>query len=216
MKSKLRIRRFGNLAELMQSTKGIKLVLFGNTHGFLNDVQTQGTLIAAFKPKYYLYELLENRNITSDIEFRRYLSEPNSKNFSVISKFGELKPVIRMARRYKLKIIGCDIKNMGRRNREFLSNTGFTKKEKNFEKSLMNRREEQHARIINNYVSKTNNPVFASVGAYHLRKSSKTLSNLKTRDYIMCYPTYKGRQISGAAKGMNKKNVAYLVKLNRH
>ncbi len=194
-----------------------RLILFGETHGFLNDLKIQESLIKILKPKYYLYELLEDKSVLNESDFKNFLSKPYSKDFSIISTFGELKPTIKLAKKYDMKAIGIDLRNMGRANKTFLQKEKLTNKEKEFEKRLMNEREEYQAKCIKKYMLKDSRAIFVSLGAYHVRRFSRVLYYLKQEKFLLCYPTLKGKMELSPIKNMDEKEVIYKLCLqNNH
>src|SRR3989344_2367522 len=88
------VKSFDDLKKLTQ--KGVRLFLFGEAHGFLNELEIQKKIINSIKPKYYLYELLEEEKIFNSEDFDRFLSQPDDTDFSVISSYKELKPAVLM------------------------------------------------------------------------------------------------------------------------
>jgi len=105
---KLKIANCNNLDKFGDylHANSIKLVLFAETHGLLNENPIQEKLIREIKPNFFLYEMLEESKICSDKSAKIFFDKPNNKNFSIISTYGELKPTLRIARKFKLPLIG--------------------------------------------------------------------------------------------------------------
>ena len=104
-------KNINNLREFIR-VNNIKIVLFGEYHGFLNQIQIQRKIIQNVQPDFFLYEMLEEKKILNEKDAKKFLSKLDNKDFSVISTYGQLKPIIRLARSFDLSIIGCDIKNI--------------------------------------------------------------------------------------------------------
>ncbi|MAG50082.1 hypothetical protein CL621_00385, partial [archaeon] len=116
------------LKEILREKK-INLIIFGETHGFLDDDKIQEEIIQYFKPTIFLYEMLEETKLLTTDKQKEFLKESNEKDFSVISTFGELKKTINLATKYNLPIVGNDIKNMCRENKDFLKKTELSEEE---------------------------------------------------------------------------------------
>lgn len=184
----------------------IKLVLFGEYHGFIGQSKLQKEILKDVKPDFFLYELLEEKKILNNKEAKIFLETPNNKNFSVVSTYGQLKPIIKLARCFSLPIIGCDLKNIG-------VTDGWRKKIISNEdaRRVTNKRELQQSKIINRYASK--GLVFALLGEYHLRRSSLLLSKLKSKKIIVVKPLFRWKKRFNHLKKFNKSEVSYLIKL---
>ena len=168
----------------------IRLILFGETHGFISD-ETKHIeyLIKTFKPDIILYELLETKKLSTISSKNNFLKNLDNKKFSIISKQGDLKNIIKLDKKYNLTIEGCDLKNMGRR-KTIIFNKKLTKKEMIKEEKIIDKREKYHIKFIKKAMSK-HNLCFVILGAYHLRKNSPLLKSLNNS--IIVYPTYKGK-----------------------
>jgi len=210
LKINLPIKTLENIQDYLIK-KEIRLIIFGETHGFFNDLELQDRIIQIAKPKYYLYEMLENKTILSKEDYRDILSNDDKAKFSIISTFGEIKPAIKMARDNNLKIIGCDIANMGRLNDDFLKKTDLTKQEEQEEYLLMNKREKFQAQKIIEILEKNEGILFISLGAYHLRKESIIWGILSHFNPIVCYPTLNGKQEFGPVEDMKEEDVLYIL-----
>lgn len=188
--------------------KNIRLIIFGETHGFLDDSKIQKDVLKIFKPDIFLYEMLEESSLTTESEKNDFLNEPDDKDFSVISKFGELKNTVSIAKEYNLPIEGMDIKNMLRENKDFMAKTNFSDEEIKEEEKILKKREEFQMQKILSYLNK-NNKVFASTGAYHLREDSP-LSNIDS-EYLIIYPAYNGEQLFEPPEDFDIKNVSFEI-----
>jgi hypothetical protein len=210
---KVKIRGCSNLSELKDfiKLKKIKLVLFAETHGFLKENIIQKKILKEINPEFFLYELLEENELLNNIDARKFLNKSSNKDFSVISTYGELKPTIKLASDLHLPIIGCDIKNMCRKNKDFLKITNLSSNQKRIEDKILKRRELHQSKIITKYVSK--GLVFASLGVYHLRKNSFFLKSLKEKEIIIVKPLFNGRDELGVPANFLEHTVSYVVKL---
>lgn len=194
-----------NLKKFIESNK-IKVILFAETHGFLDELPIQDKIISEVSPKFYLYEMLEEEELINKEKQLSFLSEKDEKDFSIISKFGELKKVIRLALKYNLKLVGCDIKNMCRKDKDFLKQKTLTSEEIK-EEEILRKRELHQKEIIEKCSIKSDKPVFVSLGAYHLRKDSPLML---LDNFIIIVPLFDGEQIFGE-EGIENKKVSYLI-----
>lgn len=195
------------LRELIRANN-IKLVLFGEYHGFIKQIHVQRKIIQSVRPDFFLYEMLEEDKILNIKDAKKFLSKSDSKDFSVISTYGQLKPIVRLARSFDLSIIGCDIKNMG-------VNKDWRKKKFSHEeaKRITNNRELRQAKIINQYSSK--GLVFALLGKYHLRKNSLVLSKLKVKRVVIIKPSFKWEERLNYLKKFKDTEISYIVELKK-
>lgn len=198
-----------DLNQIIKKEK-IKLILFGETHGFIYDeVKHIESLIKIFKPNIILYELLENKKLKTVSSKNNFLKKPDNKKFSMISKQGDLKKIIKLAKKYNLPIEGCDLKNMGRK-KPIPINKKLTKKEIIKEKKIIDKREKYHLEFIKKVKSK-HNLCFVILGAYHLRKNSPLIKSLNYS--IIVYPTYKGKMKFAPDKIKSQEEIIYVAKM---
>src|SRR3989338_6101312 len=213
---KVKIDGTNSLADLKSVLlKKSKIILFGNSHGFFNDLELQEAILREINAEFYIYEMLEETNILSSEDYLKFLSRPDSEDFSIISKIEEIRPTILLAEKYNLKVIGCDIKDMGRENNEFLNKTEHCKEEEKEEENLLLKREAHQAKIIEDYSKKTDKTIFVSLGAYHLRKDSLVLKMLNSEDILVCYPSFKGLPCFGPEEGMTRDKIKYVIQLKK-
>ncbi len=181
-------------------------VLFGEYHGFINQIEVQKRVIRAVKPDFFLYEMLERRNILNDKKAKEFLSKPDDKDFSVVSKYGQLKPIVKVARSFGLPIIGCDLKNMGV-NKDW-RNKKYSNEETN---KITKKRELQQAKIINQYSSK--GLVFALLGNHHIRKNSALWSKLNEKEVIVIMPGFKWEKRLENKNKFKDSEISYIMKV---
>jgi hypothetical protein len=191
--------------------KEINLIIFGETHGFLDDNSIQEEIIKIFKPTLFLYELLEETKLLSKEKQEEFLKQPNEKDFSIISTFGELKKTIKLAKSYSLPIIGNDIKNLGRENKDFLKKTELTAEEIKIEKEILSKREEKQSKEIINFFNKREK-ILVTTGAFHLRKKSPLLNLYLSESYLIIYTSYKGKQIFEPPEDFDISKVVFEIK----
>ncbi|NCO11610.1 hypothetical protein CO038_01080 [Candidatus Pacearchaeota archaeon CG_4_9_14_0_2_um_filter_39_13] len=188
----------------------INLIIYGETHGFLDDSQIQEEIIKVFNPTKFLYEMLEETELLTGKEKKIFLNNPDNKEFSLISTFGDLKKTIFLASKYNLPIVGNDIKNMGWEDKKILAKSKLTKEELRIEKEIIFKREKKQAEIIRKNL-KMGEKVFATTGAFHLRKDSPLL-NLQ-ENYVIIYPIYSGNQLFAPPKNFDSKKVGLKIKV---
>lgn len=179
----------------------IDIIFFAETHGLLDELKIQENIIAVLKPTCYLYELLEEKKIISDNDFIEFLKKKGSERFSIISSFSELKPTIQLARKYNLSIIGCDISNMCRKNKDFLKKNNACEEEK-----IMFEREKKQSKVIKESLIQYKCPIFVSVGYFHLRKDSQIFKEIKS-NYIIIYPLVDKRRLEDLEENFNIDNI---------
>ena len=79
---KVKIRGCKNIDSLGEFIRvhNIKLVLFGEYHGLINQIHVQRRIIETVKPDFFLYEMLEQEQILNDKDAERFLNKPDNKN----------------------------------------------------------------------------------------------------------------------------------------
>lgn len=199
---------FQNKLRQILNRKDINLIIFGETHGFLEDNQVQKKIIEIFKPDLFLYEMLEESKLESEDEQNIFLNEPDSKEFSIISIYGELKPTIRVAKNFNLPIIGNDVKNMGRVDRSFSTRTELSREEIKSEEEILSKRELKQMSILKDLSKKKK--IFATTGAFHIREDSPLLKI--QGNYLIVYPAYLGEQIFEPPENFDEKKVTIEVR----
>lgn len=195
------------LKEILETRK-IKAIIFGETHGFLEDNKIQEEIISIFKPDIFLYEMLEETELNSIEKINKFLSKEDSEEFSIISNVGELKGTIKLAKKYNSPIRGMDIKNMLRKDNSFLHKEVLTDEEIKEEEEILLKREDRQKKAILENINK-NKKVFASTGIYHLRKESplRKLPN----ECIWVYPIYDGKQVFEPPEDMDIKKIKWEI-----
>lgn len=186
---------------------GIKLVLFGEYHSFIGQIEVQEEIIRNTRPDFFLYELLEEEEILNEKDAKFFLDSPDKDAFSFVSNYKHLKPIVRLARKFKLPIIGCDIKNMGCEDACWMKKK-FSSKEA---RALTNLREMRQSKVINDYISK--GLVFAIVGDYHVRKNSLVFSKLKAKKVIVVRPAFRWKEKFNHLGKFRNSEVSYIVRL---
>ncbi|HVY01142.1 MAG TPA: hypothetical protein VHA12_00040 [Candidatus Nanoarchaeia archaeon] len=193
------------------SKKGT-IILFGNTHGFIDDLSIQEMLIDLFKPKSYLFELLEDKNLFNLKEITDFLKRNKDEYFSITTKNSQIQEVVSRLMNHNLQFIGCDLKNLGRKNKEELIRTSLTKEEEEYEEQLLKKRETVQAKKVISVINSTKKPVFLSVGAYHLREFSYLLQELKGHSLFVAQPFYEDEALFEPKENIIKENIKYKIK----
>lgn len=189
--------------------KDIRLVLFAETHGLIDETRIQEEIIKNINPECYLYELLEEENLVTEEEKNNFLSKAKDENFSIISTFGDLKPTIQLAKKYKLPLRGIDIRNMLRKDKDFLTGKSLSEQELIIETEIMKKREIRHREMIAKYLLKYSGIIFVSIGAYHLRKDSELFKELD-KNAIIVMPYIDGVSLNNLGSvDISKKEVVY-------
>ena len=191
----------------------IRLVLFGDTHGFCDDIQVQTEILKQIRPDFYIHELIENKKYVSERSLKKALLHDKSERFSIVSSFGELFPIFDICLKYRIPLIGMDMRNMGRKNMDAIFKDKLTKDEAIIENHLQEKRERHQAAIINKYFITAKAFVLAVAGAYHLRKRSYLLKNIKAKNYLLIYPAFKGEAVFGPKNKMRQKDIYYDLKV---
>ena len=73
------IKSFRDLKEYTSKEK-IKLILFAETHGLIDELPIQEDLIRNLKPSYYVYEMLEDKKIITPDDLRNFCPKMILKN----------------------------------------------------------------------------------------------------------------------------------------
>lgn len=185
----------------------VRLILFAETHGFLKELPIQKEIMKRTNPDFFLYEMLEESKILNAEDAKHFLDKPDKEDFSFISNYGDLKPTIILARSFDLPIIGCDIKNMCCTSKNWINE----KFPKGHWKKVTQKRELRQSNVINQYTRK--GLVFASLGAYHLRKGSTTIKHLKDKRFIVVHPLFDGKEKFLIPRDQEKLRISFGVKL---
>ena len=215
----IKIKELHNLRELTNFIRNqkIKLVLFGEYHGFVNQIDVQKAIIKKVKPYFFLYEMLEEKKILNDREANKFLRTPDKDDFSVVSNYSQLKPIIRLCRRFGLPIIGCDIKNMCIKNKNW-SKMSHKERIATFSDEeaeiITRKRELRQAKVINEYTSK--DLTFVLLGNYHLRKNSGLWRKLKQKKVIVIRPEFKWKEKFNDKNKFKDSEVSYNIKYISH
>tara|TARA_Y100000310_G_scaffold119843_1_gene118574 strand:- start:2246 stop:2875 length:630 start_codon:yes stop_codon:yes gene_type:complete len=162
----------------------IKLILFAEVHGLIDETYIQEKILREIKSDVFLYELLEEDNLIFKEDYKRFLNNSGDSNFSLISKYSDLKKTAILSNKLNMKLIGCDIKDMGRTFKIDFQNENIDPTKE--EDIIIKREERQNEVILRELKKRGEKKIFASIGAHHLRKGSLTLKGLK--DYIIIYP----------------------------
>ena len=188
--------------------ESINAVIFGETHGFLDDSLILRKILNNFTPEIIVYEMLEETKLLTKEEKERFLREPDEKDFSVISNYGELKKIVGLANEFDIPIVGNDIKNMGRENKDFLKITSMTPEQEKFEEILLEKRENRQSAELKKLLDE--GKIFlATTGAFHLRTDSP-LFKIKGH-YLVIFPIYGGVQLFEPPENFDVKKVSFKI-----
>lgn len=188
----------------------IRSIFFAETHGLIPEIEAQEKIISKTNPKLFLYELLEEEKIISEEDYQKFLSKPDEDDFSIISKFKDLKPTVILAKKFRLPIVGCDIKNMLREDTKFRDTETITEEDVKNEENIMAKREERQLETINRCLNQDKEILlFVSLGAYHLRKESLIRKKVKS-NYLLVRPLFDRKEINEVEDILNSE-LTFLV-----
>lgn len=190
----------------------IKVIFFAETHGMVDELRIQEKIIEYSKPDFYLYELLEEDKLISEEDFKNFLSREDNEDFSIISQISDLKPTVKIAKKFNIPLIGCDIKNMLRKDTKFRELNKISNSKLKKEEGIIKKREEKQIEIINKYLNFKTNLLFVSLGAHHLRENSPVLKSVRS-NYLIVYPLFNGRKIDEIDDHLSHK-IKFYVKSN--
>jgi hypothetical protein len=168
-------------------------ILFGETHGYLNDFKVIKRLIKQQKPDYVLYECAEDNNFLTSNDFKNILKQ---YRISEMTDVKDIKQVLKICYKYHIPIIGIDFKNFGIESPKSVREKNKNKEEptekemKKFMPILL-KREQHQIKLIKEYKKKGS--ILVITGAFHLREDSSFWKELKQG--IVIYPTYKNKII---------------------
>ncbi len=199
---------FNNLKEYINKNN-IRIIFFAETHGLIDELEIQENIIIHSKPNIYLYELLEEEKLISKEDFRNFLLRKDNEDFSIISKVSDLKPTVIIAKKFNIPLIGCDIKNMLRKNTKFREMREMSKPDLQKEEEIIKEREKKQIEIINKHLNSKLNLIFVSLGAYHLRQDSPILKAVNS-NYLLIYPLFDGKKIDEIDNPLNYKIKFYI------
>jgi hypothetical protein len=163
----------------------IKLIFFGETHGFIDDFKKQKEILDEINPEFVLFEQLENHLLMSQEDFQKIIS---LKKISDMTEFNEIAKIVNYCYKKSIKLIGIDFKNFGfsKNLQEKVKNQRKITEEENLELlGILEKRTEHHIEIIKRYMKKTSNQLVIILGAWHLRNDSKLLNSFKNYKLIL-------------------------------
>jgi len=175
------------------NSESIKFIFIGNTHGFINDFLKEKEIIEKVNPIIILSENLQNISLISEEDYLRIL---RLKKISDMVKFDEIKPLIELCYKKKIKLIGMDFFNFGFNDRLQKIIKGEVKPLKEDIKKIeeiTKQREKKHLDILKEFENKSENPILVLIGAWHLRENSLIMKSL--RNYKVIFPCDKNGKI---------------------
>lgn len=186
-----------------------KIILFGETHGYVRDERDIiRTIIQNIGPEIVLYELLGENELRTDKDKELFLERESEEAFSIPSTYGELQPVIALARNANLPIKGCDLHNLGRDRPVPTDASALTEEDLAYEEELLEKRERKTVEVITRQITE-NDRILVIVGAYHLRPDSPIVDSFE--DSVVITPSYKGEREFEPAEDFDHEEVIYTI-----
>ncbi|VVB83737.1 Uncharacterised protein [uncultured archaeon] len=164
-----------------------KLILLGDTHGFIKDFEKQEEVIKKYNPEFILSEMLEDNILDSDAKFIEILEKKDISNMTSVS---EIENLIKLCMEKKINLIGMDFKDFGfdKNLQEKIKNQSELNEEEQKEiETLLDKRERKNVETIKEYLGKTAKPIIVITGSWHLREDSPLRTSFK--GYKMIYPS---------------------------
>jgi hypothetical protein len=160
-------------------------------------------VIEYYRPVFVLSERMENQSVEREWTFKKILKK---KKFSNMTSVEEVKELIKLCNKNKIKLIGIDFQNF---LLDLKQQTAVKKhrkvseeEEKEFEDIAL-RRENKHVKMIEKYLAISRKPVVVIVGAWHLRENSQIRKEFEGFDEgcKLIYPVNAaGNQVLGPTK----------------
>lgn len=136
-------------------------------------------IIEKVKPVFVLAEKLENYSIENEHHFYLIMKK---KKLSNMTSIGEVKELIKLCHKNKIKLIGIDFENfildMKQQALVKKHKPATEEEEKEFE-ALAKRRENKHVKMIKKYLYMSRKSIVVIVGSWHIRKGSQIRREFK-------------------------------------
>ena len=164
-------------------------IFIGSTHGFVDDFIKQKEIINFINPEFVLCETLENLSLDTKEKFEDILK---TKKISNMTSFSEIKKLIELCYKQKIKLIGIDLPNFGFNpslQKKIKKQQKLSSEEENKIEEILQLRDEVHLREIMEYKNKTNKPLVILLGSWHLREHSLLRDSLN--NYKIFFPCDK-------------------------
>jgi hypothetical protein len=163
-----------------------QFIFIGDTHGFINDFSKQKEIIEKINPEIILSESMQDISLISKED---YIKAIQRRKISEMVEFEEMKLLIELCYKNKIKLIGIDFPNFGFDDRLQKIVKGEIKPlKKDIKKieALIGQRERRHLEILRKFENKSRKPILVLIGSWHLRESSLVMKSLK--NYKVIFP----------------------------
>jgi kynurenine formamidase len=174
--------------------ENFSFIFLSLTHGFINDFEKQEKLINEVKPEIILSEQIENKKFYSKKDYDSFLE---MKQFSLMTSFNEVKNLVQLCNKEKVKLIGIDFENYGFSDdlcHKINNGESLNESEEKEINELVKRREKYHLEKLREYQEKSSRPILVFLGAWHLRKEGLIRENIKNSKFIVL-KTKKGQEV---------------------
>ncbi len=169
--------------------ESIRFILIGTTHGFINDFLKQKEIIEEVNPEIILSEDMQDVSLISK---KDYIKIIQGKKVSEMVEFEEMRPLIELCYKKKIKLIGIDFYNFGfndKLQRIVKNEIKPLKKDIKKIEELIKQREKRHLKILRDFENKSEKPILVLIGSWHLRENSLIMKSLK--NYKVIFPCDK-------------------------
>jgi len=183
----------------MTDYKFFSFIFIGDTHGFLDDFKKQKEIIEQVKPDFVLSEQLQDKILDSEQKYNNII---RTKFISDMTKFEEVKDLILLCQKLKIKLIGMDLFNFGfdTRMQEIVNGLKqATKEDEKLFESILKKRQDKHKDVISKYQKLSDKPIIIILGSWHLRDDSEIIKKLN--NYLVVYPCKDGELILEPTSG---------------
>ena len=174
------------------------LIVVGELHGFEISTELIKSLISKNKSKFILHEMMEDYEVDPEqakscLTGRFWISN--------VFDFGGVKHLLEISSGMGVRIIGSDMHDHGIEDIEdyHVLDRDLTEEEIEEENGLIALRGKKQAGTILEYVQKSQKPVIAITGAYHLRRESELMKRLIATDrkILIYFPACDGKMFYG-------------------
>ena len=181
----------------MIDLSSFSFIFIGETHGFVNDFEKEQEIINKANPEFVLSEQMQE--IILDTE-ENYLSLIKKQKISELVSFEEVKNLVLLCQKNRIKLIGMDFTNFGFNkevNPVIKGQKSPTKFQEKQIEDILKKREIKHLETINNYNPKTKKPIVILLGSWYLKEDSLLMTSLN--NYIAYFPRdAEGNQLIGS------------------
>lgn len=174
-------------------SESTRFIFLGDTHGFINDFLKQEEIIKKINPEIVLSENMQEISLISKEDYVRILQR---KKISEMVKFEEMKPLIELCYKERIKLIGIDFHNFGFDDKlQKIVNGKMKSSEEDIKKikGIIKQREKRHLKFLKEFEGKSKKPILVLIGSWHLREDSLIMKSLK--NYKAIFPCDKNGKI---------------------